>query len=149
MDGRRRWIAVGALAVLALSACSKSGASAESASAPPVKVRAVEGTDLHRVAMSAKAVERLGLETAKVTDAPSSAAGPHAAVIPYAALIYDPSGATWVYTGVGPHTYQRHAVTVARITGDTVTLAEGPPAGTDVVTVGVAEVYGSEFSSEE
>ena len=39
----------------------------------------------------------------------------------------------------------RAEVKVDRIDGDRVLLSEGPPAGTKVVTVGAAEVYGAEL----
>jgi multidrug efflux pump subunit AcrA (membrane-fusion protein) len=66
-------------------------------------------------------------------------------VVPYAALIYDPEGKTYVYTSPKPLTYLRAAVKVKRIKGQRVIVSDGPPAGTDVVTVGAAEVYGTEL----
>lgn len=68
--------------------------------------------------------------------------------IPYAALIYDAAGNTWVYTSPEPRTYIRAAVNVNRITGDAVELNAGPSAGTAVVTVGAAELFGAEFGTE-
>lgn len=143
-----RWWVLG-LVLLALlaGACSKSGA-AEEGSTEPVKLVRVAGTDLHRVELTKTAVSRIGLETEPVTAAPAPAAGKPETVVPYAALIYDPSGATWVYTAVGPRSFLRHAVTVDRIEDEDVMLIAGPPVGTNVVTVGAAEVYGSEFLSE-
>lgn len=146
MHGWRRWSALAALTAvtaLSVSACSKGGAS-EAESSPPVKVVGVRGTELHRVVLSRDALERIGLETEPVADG----AGPGGTVVPYAALIYDPSGATWVYADVGPRTFERVAVTVDRVDEDTVRLTTGPAVGTRVVTVGAAEVYGSEFLSE-
>jgi len=66
-------------------------------------------------------------------------------VVPYSALIYDPHGDTWVYTSPTPRTFVRHEVEVDYIEGDVAVLDEGPPAGTVVATVGVAELYGTEF----
>jgi hypothetical protein len=148
MRGRKRWIAVAAMAVLSLAACSGSGGSSDE-SAPPVKVKQVDGTDLNQIVMTAEAVKRIGLETETVTAAPPAGGGASQTLVPYAALIYDATGQAWVYTTVGPTTYQRHTVAVARVDEDTVTLTDGPPVGTSVVTVGAAEVYGSEFLSEE
>jgi hypothetical protein len=65
--------------------------------------------------------------------------------IPYDALIYDVEGGTWVY--VKEHnalTFVREHVTVDHIQGDLAFLKEGPPPGTEVVTVGGAELYGAE-----
>jgi hypothetical protein len=147
MQRTRRWWALGAILLLGLGACSK-GAASESNGGEPVKVARVAGTDLHRVELSGTAVERIGLETEPVTAAPAGAAGANETVIPYAALIYDPSGGTWVYTKVAPRAFQRYAVVVEHVDDEDVTLSAGPPVGTDVVTVGAAEVYGSEFLSE-
>jgi hypothetical protein len=64
--------------------------------------------------------------------------------IPYAALLYDATGNTWVYTNPEPFVFIRRPVSIDAIVGDEVRLRDGPPAGTDVVTVGVAELYGAE-----
>jgi hypothetical protein len=42
-------------------------------------------------------------------------------------------------------TYTRHPVTVEAIDGDQAILADGLTPGTEVVTVGVAELYGAEL----
>jgi biotin carboxyl carrier protein len=65
--------------------------------------------------------------------------------IPYAALIYTPDGATWVYTSPEPLVYVRHRIKVDYIEGDLVVLSEAPPVGTAVVTDGSVELYGAEF----
>jgi hypothetical protein len=66
-------------------------------------------------------------------------------VVPYSALIYDPHGQTWVYTGPKPRTFVRHKVEVDYIQGHVAVLKDGPPTGTVVASVGVAELYGTEF----
>ena len=43
-----------------------------------------------------------------------------------------------------PLTFVREGVVIERIKGDHAYLKEGPPAGTQVVTVGVPELYGTE-----
>lgn len=66
-------------------------------------------------------------------------------VIPYAALIYDVNGGTWVYTKEPDAlAFVRRSVTVDYITGDVVVLTEGPPTGTEVVIVGGEELFGTE-----
>jgi uncharacterized protein YceK len=101
------------------------------------------GGDLNRLTLTDKAVERLEVTTAKVTKGAGSALE-----IPYGALIYDANGKTWVYTNPEPRTYIRAAVTVDRITDNKVHLRSGPAAGTDVVTVGAAELFGAEFGTK-
>ena len=66
-------------------------------------------------------------------------------VIPYGAVIYDLYGETWVYTNPEPLVFVRHPIRVDYIEGDLAVLWEGPPAGTAVATVGVAELFGTEF----
>ena len=65
-------------------------------------------------------------------------------VIPYSALIYDLNGDTWIYVSPEPLVFMRHPVTVEYIEGDRAILLDGPPVGTNVVTVGVAELYGAD-----
>jgi hypothetical protein len=65
-------------------------------------------------------------------------------VVPYAAVIYGVHGETWVYTNPEPLTFVREPIVIDFIEGDLAVLTQGPPAGTDVVTVGGAELYGAE-----
>ena len=60
-------------------------------------------------------------------------------------IIYDPHGHTWVYTSPKERTFVRAEIMIDRIDGDRVYLKEGPPLGTIVASVGVAEIYGTEF----
>ena len=63
---------------------------------------------------------------------------------PFSSIIYDLDGDAWVYKVSAPLTYVREGVVIERIKGDHAYLKEGPPAGTQVVTVGVPELYGTE-----
>lgn len=129
------------LAGLLLPACS-SVQPLEAASEKPAIVEPIEGTELNRLILTEKAVQRLDIHTAPVRaelveDSPRE-------VIPYSALIYDLNGGTWIYVSPSPLTYVREPVTVDYIEGDMVVLAAGPAAGTEVVTVGVPELYGAD-----
>ena len=66
-------------------------------------------------------------------------------VVPYASLLYGINGDTWIYASPEPLVFVRHPVQVDYIDNDWVVLSDGPPAGTNVVAVGVAELYGTEF----
>jgi hypothetical protein len=102
----------------------------------PSTLEPVKGNDdRQRVKFTAEGARRVDLQTASV----------RRNVVPYAALIYDPEGKTFVYTSPKPLEYLREEVKVDRIDGDRVLLSRGPPAGTRVVTVGAAEVYGTEL----
>ena len=75
----------------------------------------------------------------------TSTASGAATVVDYASLIYDGKGVPWVYQAFQPLVFQRTKVVVHRIEGDRVLLTGGLAAGTSVVTVGAAEVYGAEL----
>jgi hypothetical protein len=143
---RRRWalVAIGLLAVgLQLSACTQQPVEAEAGAAEPAKVEHVEGAEVSRLTLTAKAAERLGIETKPVLA--GKIGGATRWVIPYSAVLYDAKGDTWVYANPEPLAYMRERVTVAYIQGDQAVLTDGPPKGTPVVTVGAAELYGTEF----
>jgi hypothetical protein len=126
------------VAGLPLAGC-KEAEEEESAGYEPAKIAEIKNSDLHRVSFTAEAAERTGLKTAKVRRSGADV------VVPYEALIYDAEGKTYVYTSPKPLSYLREEVKVDRITDDRLLLEKGPSAGTDVVTVGAAEVYGTEL----
>ena len=64
--------------------------------------------------------------------------------MPYTAVFYGLHGDTWTYTNPEPFTYVRHPIVIDFIDGERAVLAEGPSAGTEVVTVGALELYGTE-----
>jgi hypothetical protein len=106
----------------------------------PSKLEPVKGEDdLQRVTFTEEGARRVDLQTA-----PIRRSARHT-VVPYASLIYDPEGKTFVYTSPKPLEYLREQVEVDRIEGDRVLVSDGPPVGTRVVTVGAAEVYGTEL----
>jgi hypothetical protein len=65
--------------------------------------------------------------------------------VPWASVVTDINGGTWVYKSIAPLTYQRHRVQVRYVVGDDAAIATGPDIGTKVVVDGVAEVFGTEF----
>jgi hypothetical protein len=132
--------------VVSLSACGEasSGYDYETASHHvPAKLEPIKGTDVQRVIFDAEAAERVGLQTAPIRE------DGQGKIMPYAALIYDADGNTYTYTAPEPLTYVREEISVDHFDGDSVVLSDGPPAGTEVVTVGVDEVYGTEFEVAE
>jgi hypothetical protein len=139
MSGRKRWVA-GALVVaaIAVAGCSE-GDESESSGDPAATLETVDGSDVPRVVLVPKAAERIGIEFASVADL-----GDGTRAVPYAAVVYDPDGTPWVYTNPERRTYERQPITIASIDGDDAILSDGPPAGTEVVTIGTAELYGVE-----
>jgi hypothetical protein len=128
--------------VVSLSACGEasSGYDYETASHhEPAKLEPIKGTDVHRVILDAEGAERIGLQTAQIRQ------NGQGTVLPYDAVIYDADGETFTYTAPEPLTFVRQKIVIDHVVGDSAMLSDGPPAGTEVVTVGAAEVYGSEF----
>ena len=140
----RRWIpALGLLLALPqLSACTQTAAEATGGQ-EPAKVERVEGSeDVSRLTLTPKAVERLGIQTTPVRE--QVVAGKRRKVVPYGALLYGADGKTSVYVTSAPNVYVREPITVELIEGDRAVLTAGPTAGTAVVSVGAAELYGTE-----
>lgn len=81
------------------------------------------------------AVRRLEIQTVVVED--SSA-------IPYTGVLYDKTGAPWVYSSPQERTYIRVPVTIEKVVGDTAELSAGPGVGTVVVTRAAIKLYGAE-----
>lgn len=66
-------------------------------------------------------------------------------VIPFSAIVYDINGGTWVYTNPSPNTYIRQRVELQTVIDKNAVLSRGPAAGTKIVIVGAAELFGTEF----
>jgi len=64
--------------------------------------------------------------------------------VPWSAVVFDIHGGAWVYEKTGDRMYTRRRVVVRYVAADTAVLDSGPPPGTTVVTVGAAELFGTE-----
>jgi RND family efflux transporter MFP subunit len=71
-------------------------------------------------------------------------AGADGLTVPWAAVIHDLHGGTWVYEQIGERTFVRRRVAVRYVVGGTAVLAAGPAPGISVVTDGAAELFGTE-----
>jgi len=111
----------------------------------PAEIAKIEGTELSRVTLTEKAMQRLDLKTDQVREAMVKRSTSPRRVVPYSSLIYDQKGQTWIYTSPQPRTFVRSKVDVDYIEGEVVVLKDGPPTGTVVASVAVAELYGAEF----
>ena len=142
-----RMVAVLLCAVLLLSACGQAPADTAAEENHAVTVEDLTGAEPTRETLTEDAAKRLDLQTAISSDVEVN--GAKRTVIPYAAIIYDTEGATWIYLNPETLTFVRHPVTVDDIKGDQAFLSEALPSGSAVVTVGVAELYGAESEFEE
>jgi hypothetical protein len=105
----------------------------------PARVEATSDAKIMKVTLTPKAAERLGVVIDEVRADPSGRL-----IVPYASVLYDLTGKTWVYISADPLTFARGAVVIDTIKGDNVYLTEGPPAGTKVLAAGVPQVFGTE-----
>ena len=135
-------IAVGAF-VLAISSRSEEGDD-EAAASEPAQVEPIKGTDLSEVRLTADAARRLGIRTA-----PVAARKGVGRVIPYGAVLYDAEGGTFTYTSPESLVFVRRPIRVRYIRHGRAAISRGPPTGTEVVTVGAQELFGTEYEVEE
>ena len=105
----------------------------------PARVEATNDAKIMKVTLTPKAAERLGIVLDEVRVDPSGRR-----IVPYASVLYDLTGKTWVYISADPLTFVRGGVVIDTIKGDNVYLSEGPPAGTKVLATGVPQVFGAE-----
>jgi hypothetical protein len=126
-------------AAFALSAC---GTHAVEEGAKEATVEPIEGTHTNLVTLKKEASATLGIKTTAIRTEGGRE------VLPDAALVYAPDGHTFTYSSPKPNQYVRAEVRVDRIDGRKVILKKGPPAGTNVVTVGSQELFGIENEYE-
>ena len=136
------------LAFLALTGCTpKVDSAAAEEGASPATVERLEGKVPTRLTLTEDAAKRLDIQTVEARDVLTNETKQTA--VPYGAIIYDIDGHTWLYTSPEKLIFERTSIVVDHIDGDIVFLSDGPSAGTQVVTRGVAELYGAETEFEE
>jgi hypothetical protein len=135
---RRSLSGLACVAVLILTGCGGTISDEYVIEHQPYSLEPVEGEEVLRVTLTEAAVEHVGIETAPVARRGSRL------LVPYDAVYLDAHGEFWVYTNPEPLVFVRAPIEIARETSTQAILSDGPPAGTQVVTVGVPELYGSE-----
>ena len=125
------WLAASCPSALAAESAAKMGA--------PARVEATNDAKIKKITLTPKAAERLGILIDEVRVDLSGRR-----IVPYASVLYDLTGKTWVYISSDPLTFVRGAVEIDTIKGDNVYLSDGPPAGTKVLAAGVPQVFGTE-----
>ena len=154
---RNRGLKLASLALivgLVLSGCAKTE-EVDEATDHAGRVESIDGTTRTRVRLTEEAARRLDIQTAPVREVALAVAGTTTAaaaatrVMPFAAVLYEPDGAAFTYTNPEPFVYVRQPIAVTSIKGDDAFLSDGPAVGTQVVTVGAAELSGIETSGFE
>lgn len=67
---------------------------------------------------------------------------------PVSAVLRDIYGGEWVYVRVAPHAYQRQRIEIEGLSGGQALVTRGLKAGSEVVTAGAAELFGTEFGAK-
>lgn len=154
MKNFNQWVIAAVLIVPSLQLAGCSSEDGHHKFIAPAHLEKVAGSDLKRVILTSKAIERTGLETTPVQAAEAmvvavsegaEASPTPKTSVPYSALFYDYNGGTWVYVNPEGRTFVRHPVKIDRVQGDEAILSAGPSVDTKVVKVGVAELYGVEI----
>ena len=129
--------------VVAIAVATSAGcAEIESVTAEPYEPAALESTGPDkpaRIILTDEAVDRVALQATQVKPLGKDL------TVDHAALVFDKAGKPWVFTVVGPRTYLRAAIGIEEVQDNLVILSAGPPAGTQVVTVGAIELWGAEL----
>jgi hypothetical protein len=124
--------------VVGLTGCAEEVVASEPVEVA-VKIDPIKGTDLSKVTLTERAMTRLGVKIEPVRPAPKSAG-----IVSFSAILYDASGAAWVYTSPAPRTFVRAPIVVDRVEGNVASLKSGPKVGTQVASIAVQELYGAE-----
>jgi hypothetical protein len=131
------------LVVICLTLVACGGSNEAAAKEAPAKVEAIEGSEYKLITLTERAAERLGIASEAVRE--EAVDGATKKVVPYASVIYGVHGETWAYMRNSDSlSFVRVPLTVERIEGDLAILTEGPELGTEVITVGAAELYGAD-----
>jgi hypothetical protein len=139
LDRKAAAAVVAALLAVAPAACKQAEA-VEAEHYQASKITPAKDGDHPTVTITKLAAEQVGLETTPIEKSTGGTS------IPYAAILYDAAdGQPYVFVNPEGLTFQREDVDIASIDGETVELADGPPVGTRVVTVGVPQIHGAEL----
>lgn len=118
----------------ALTACGGSKSTADK-EPPPATVEDIPGSAVHKLILTARAAQRLGIQTQPLLPGGIAAA----------AVMYDNDGRAWTYTSPAPLTFVRAPVSIGVVKNEVAALVSGPAPGTQVVTIGSAELFGLEY----
>ena len=140
MKTRLRHFAGPLLLASLLAACG-GAVSDEHVIEQPASVEEVEDGEVARVTLTESAAERLDIQTVAVEPEGKGL------VVPSDAIYLTADGVFWVYTNPEPLVFVRHEIDITHEQGGLAVLSAGPPAGTEVVTVGVPELYGTEVGN--
>ena len=113
--------------------------------APPNADAASASADLIYAVSNPRALLRPG-ERVQVA-VPLIGQGAALLTVPWASVVFDHDGGTWVYERIAARTYVRRRVALGEVSGRWAVVRSGVSAGVLVVTDGAAELLGTEFGA--
>jgi hypothetical protein len=141
MRSARRWTALAPIvAVVLLAGCRPVATEEEEEGGyEPATVEPIKGSEVSRVTLTEDAARRIQLQTATATEVRNGVA------VPESAVWVDVNGDEWVYTNPEGLEFVRAHVVVDRYLDGVAYLEDGLAPGTEVASVGVPQLIGSEF----
>ncbi len=134
--------ALAAAVATTLTACAGTISDSYEIKDDPGHVEHVDGSDVAHVTLTEEAARRLDVQVSTIEQQ-----GRHLAA-PREAVFVDPHGVWWVYTTDEPLVYVREEIDLVEERDGLALYRSGPRQGTQVVTVGVAELAGIEDAIE-
>lgn len=96
----------------------------------------------HVVTLTQTGADQVGIKTQPVSGTSELSE------LPYASLLYDSDGTTFVYVSPKPLTFTYQKINLVKIVGERIYFTAGPKVGTQVVTRGVPQVHGADIQLE-
>ncbi len=121
-----------------------SGTIARPVSAPPTADPVAATADLYYLLPNGNGTLRPGQRLGVTLPLTSRERG---LTVPWSAVIHDVNGGAWVYERTSPRSFVRRPVEIRSVSDGIAVLGRGPKVGTNVVSVGVAELFGTEFGA--
>jgi hypothetical protein len=139
-----QWLFVALImAALQFSACQQKPDSPAPIDLAKIEKAESTGQAIHRVRLTAKRVDALGIKTVPVRE--EQIAGTLRKVVPAAAVVYDQHGNTWTFKRPDSLVFIRERISVDTIDGEIAVLSDGPSVGTAVVTTGANKLFSDEL----
>lgn len=101
----------------------------------PATVERLQDGRLPKIVLTDHAVKRLGIISQKLRSGFE---------VPRSSLLYDTQGRAWVYVDLGHSTYQRAEIEVLKVRDEVLEIKSKFEPSIQVVTIGAAELFGTE-----
>ena len=111
---------------------------------PPLSDSGSASSDLYYELLNRDGAFRIGQKVGATLALRGTADG---LVVPWSAVVFDMHGGAWVYVRTAANVFTRTRIELRHVVGHLAVLSRGPKAGAEVVSVGAAELFGTEFGA--